>query len=139
MLGKILLTALVIITAYFYVRQRNMSEARQSSASKHEDPPGMQEATKNRHGDSSSLGEDLRLGAYMFLALTIGLGCALYYFDWQDDHTLLTITLHSDNQAGTVTYQVYKYQLGERSFTTLDGLVVTVASSERMEVQGLNQ
>lgn len=38
-----------------------------------------------------------------------------------------------------MSYQVYKYQLQERSFTTIDGTQVTVAGSERMEVLGLEQ
>ena len=69
--------------------------------------------------------------------LIVGLGIALYYFQWQDDHSVLTVRLHSDGQANPIEYQVYKYQLQERAFTTLDGILVTVASSERMEVEGL--
>jgi len=85
----------------------------------------------------NNLSADLRLGAYMFLALVIGLGATLYYFQWQDDHSILTVRLHSDGQRKAIVYQVYKFQLAERSFTTLDGILVTVASSERMEVEGL--
>ena len=138
MLGKILLTLLVILIAYIYVRQRNINETRanSSAARKQQDDSGNQIETESK--EASTLSADLRLGAYMFLVLTIGLGCALYYFDWQDDHRVLTVTLHGDNQADTVSYEVYKYQLGERTFTTLEGLVVTVASSERMEIEGLN-
>ena len=73
----------------------------------------------------------------MFLVLVLGLGAAMYYFQWQDEHSILTVRLHSDGQAEAIEYQVYKFQLGERSFTTLDGILVTVASSERMEVEGL--
>ena len=86
----------------------------------------------------SSLNRDLRFGAYLFLALMTGLGGALYYYDWQDDHTIITVNLHRDGQQEPVSYEVYKFQLGERSFTTLDGVNVTVAASERMEVLGLN-
>jgi hypothetical protein len=49
----------------------------------------------------------------------------------------LTISLHRDNQSAPVIYQVYKFQLQDRSFVTIDGTVVNVASSERMEVAGL--
>ena len=44
---------------------------------------------------------------------------------------------HRDSQAAPVSYEVYKFQLQDRSFITLDGTSVTVASSERMEVLGL--
>ena len=84
------------------------------------------------------LAADLRAGAYMFLFLMVGIGAALYYFDWQDDHTVLTVNLHRDNQTAPISYEVYKYQLQDRSFVTTDGRSVTVASSERMEVLGLD-
>ena len=70
--------------------------------------------------------------------LMVGLGAALYYFDWQDDHTVLTINLHRDNQSAPVSYEVYKYQLEERSFVTIDGRSIAVASNERMEIIGLD-
>ena len=80
---------------------------------------------------------DYRLAAYLFLALMFGLGGLLYYFDWQDDHQIITITLYRDSQASPAQYRVYKYQLQERSFITLDRVLVTVASDERMEILGL--
>ena len=134
MLGKILLTLAVIITAFFYVRQRNIAEARDSDSSP---KPKIPEAEITPTDDT--LSSDLRLGAYMFLALMVGLAGAMYYFRWQDDHTLLTVTLHRENQAQPLSYQVYKFQLQNRSFITVDGTTVTVASSERMEVVGLDQ
>ena len=69
----------------------------------------------------------------------VGLGATLYYFDWLDDHTILTVNLHRDNLSQPVSYEVYKYQLEDRSFVTTDGRAITVASSERMEILGLNE
>lgn len=129
MLGKILLTLAVIVVAFLYVRQRDV-KARSTTAPR-------KPAAKAVEQEESTLSSDLRLGAYMFLVLIVGIGIALYYFQWQDDHSVLTVRLHSDSQANPIEYQVYKFQLQERSFTTLDGIVVTVASSERMEVEGL--
>jgi len=134
MLGKILLTLAVVITAFFYIRQRNLAESRDSDT---KPTPKIQKSEIPATDDA--LSADLRFGAYLFLALMIGLAGTLYYFRWQDDHTLLTVTLYRENQAQPISYQVYKYQLEERSFITLDGTSVTVASSERMEVVGLNQ
>lgn len=137
MLGKILLTLAVIVGAVFYIRARDIQQAETRNPA-----PKAKQANDSSTADKKSAGgddlsADLRLGAYMFLVLMVGLGAALYYFRWQDDHSLLTVTLHSDNQAESTRYQVYKYQLQDRSFTTLDGILVTVASTERMEVQGL--
>jgi hypothetical protein len=66
-----------------------------------------------------------------------GAGGLIYYQRWQDDHTILTVNLYRGEQAGPVSYQVYKYLLDSRSFTTLDGIRITVADNERMEVLGL--
>ena len=134
MLGKILLTLAVIIIAFFFVRQRDMKE--KSGPARNTLPPAKSNEKAAKQEDNS-LSADLRLGAYMFLALVIGLGAALYYFQWQDDHSILTVRLHSDGQREAIVYQVYKFELAERSFTTLEGILVTVASSERMEVEGL--
>ena len=134
MLGKILLTLAVMVIAFLFVRQRDMKE-KSSPALITLDPAKSKEKTVKP--DDHNLSADLRVGAYMFLALVIGLGAALYYFQWQDDHSILTVRLHSEGQAEAVVYQTYKFEMKERSFTTLDGILVTVASSERMEVEGL--
>jgi len=134
MFGKILLTLSVMIIAFFFVRQRDIKE-KSGPAPNSSAPQGVQD-DKNQNANHD-LSSDLRLGAYMFLVLVLGLGAAMYYFQWQDEHSILTVRLHSDGQAEAIEYQVYKFQLGERSFTTLDGILVTVASSERMEVEGL--
>ena len=134
MLGKILLTLAVMVIAFFFVRQRDMKG---KSSPAHGTLAPTKSKEKAVKPDDHNLSADLRLGAYMVLALVIGLGAVLYYFQWQDDHSILTVRLHSDSQAEAVVYQIYKFELKERSFTTLDGILVTVASSERMEVEGL--
>ena len=133
MLSKIFLTLAVIVGAFFVLRQRRIAEAEQNSSTPTKKAPASQ-AKK----EDESLAADLRIGAYLFLVLMVGLGGALYYFRWQDDHTILTVNLLRENQSEPISYQVYKYQLNDRSFVTIDGTSVTVASSERMEVIGLD-
>ena len=131
MLSKFFITATVIIIAFLIVRQRHLS-AKTIKAK----PLAL--SSKRKESPKSELAADLRIGAYFFLFLMVGLGAALYYFDWVDDHIILTINLHRDNLSEPVSYEVYKYQLEDRSFITTDGRTVTVASSERMEILGLN-
>ena len=133
MLSKFLLTALVIIIAFFVIRQRHLSG--NNISQKNRTIPRKTENLNSRKEFTS----DLRLGAYIFLTLMVGLGATLYYFDWLDDHTILTVNLHRDNLSQPVSYEVYKYQLEDRSFITTDGRTITVASSERMEVLGLTE
>jgi hypothetical protein len=142
MLGKLITTILVIVAAVIFIRKKNERDLPTG------DPKGKQSKKLRDSGQATAkrikkekaddtLSSDLRFAAYMFLALMIGLGGTLYYFKWQDDHTILTVNLHRENQAKPVSYEVYKYQLQTRSFTTLNGIIVTVADSERMEVLGL--
>ena len=119
-----MLTLLVAITAFVYVRHRNQA------ASKSEKHPA--KATKQKGDDS--LAGDMRLAAYMFLVLSVVLGGALYYFSWQDDHSIMMVSLFREGRTEPVVYEVYRFQLADRSFVTIDGITVNVASSERMEV-----
>ncbi len=137
MLGKILLTLSVIAIAYVYVRQRQLAESDEHSGNKTSKQIKEKKDSANAKGAKSALANDFRIAAYLFLGLMTLTGGSLYYFQWQDDHTVLTVNLHREKQRQPVSYQVYKYQLLDRSFTTIDGTVVTVAGSERMEVIGL--
>ena len=133
MVGKFLITMAVIIGAFFVIRQRH-TNGENGSTSRSNKTENTKTLKSNRKDELSA---DLRTGAYMFLFLMVGIGATLYYFDWQDDHTVLTVNLHRDNNAAVVSYEVYKYQLESRSFITTDGRSITVAGSERIEILGL--
>lgn len=132
MLSKFLLTLTLLITAFFLIRHRILAdnEDKDTQASGRKD-----KQTQKEHAEFSS---DLRFAAYMTVVLLVGLAGLLYYFRWQEDHEVLTVTLHRENQTDPITYQVYRFQLQDRSFVTIDGTTVTVAASERMEVLGLD-
>ena len=134
MLSKVFLTTFVIIIAFFVIRQRHLSGNNVGQKKL-----AIPRETEKKINSKNEFNADLRLGAYIFLTLMVGLGAVLYYFDWLDDHTILTVNLHRDNLSQPVSYEVYKYQLGDRSFVTTDGRAITVASSERMEILGLNE
>lgn len=136
MFSKLIITVFVIVVAFVVLRQKNTNQSkstRQAKAAKTSKP----QATISKDTEKDQLSKDMRLGAYLFLLLTTGIGGAVYYFQWQDDHSVLTINLYRDSQVEPVSYDVYKYQLSAKSFVTIDGLSVAVASSERMEIIGL--
>ena len=137
MLSKFLLTLAVIIAAFLVLRQRKLSTPPAAAKSRSNVDAGKASKASNIAPKNDSLSTDMRVAAYTFLVLMVGLGATMYYFRWQDDHHILTISLHRGNQSAPVIYQVYKFQLQDRSFVTIDGTVVNVASSERMEVSGL--
>lgn len=133
MLSKILLTLTVLVTAFFFVRQRQIADNKNSQGQ------ATTVKSEQEQKERSEFKSDLRFAAYMTGVLMAGLGGILYYFSWQEDHEVLTVTLHRDNQTEPISYQVYRYQLQDRSFVTIDGTTVTVAGSERMEVLGFDQ
>jgi|TARA_B100000586_G_scaffold201726_1_gene149813 hypothetical protein len=134
MLGKILLTLAVTAIMFFVLRQRQIAESEEFQP---KDGNSLARQAKKRA--DTTLAKDLRIGAYLFLILMVGLGGVLYYYQWRDDRLVLTINLYRTNQAKPTTYEVYKYQLNERSFVTTDGVTVTVAGDERMEVLELDR
>ena len=127
MMGKAIITLTVIIVAFLILRQRNDQHVDRS------------ESARAQSGDpGTTMASDLRFAAYAFLVLMVGTGAFLYYQRWQDDHTVLTVNLYRAGQTEPASYEVYKFELEARSFTTLDGTRITVADNERMEVRGLN-
>ena len=134
MLGKILLTLVVTVIVFFILRQRQITESEELQVI---DKKSLTKQAKK--GADSELAKDMRIGAYLFLTLMVSLGGLLYYYQWRDDRMVLTINLYRTNLAEPTTYEVFKYQLNERSFITIDGVTVTVAGDERMEVLELDQ
>ena len=135
MFGKILLTVFIVLAAVMFLRKHRQDERLRLIASTKNG--GKSAETLANAAAAKPVLSDYRFAAYLFLALMIGSGAYLYYLRWQDDSSLITVILHRDGDASPVTYQVYKHQLEDRGFTTIDGIRVTVAASERMEVIGL--
>ncbi|MFT4862485.1 MAG: hypothetical protein ACI95C_001706 [Pseudohongiellaceae bacterium] len=132
MLSKLLVTIIVIALAIFAVKRRQLERNLSSAPSL-----ASLKAKAANAADKAQLNKDLKVGAYLFVAFIAGIGGLMYYFDWQDDHTVLSVNLIRNADTEPVTYLVYKYQLEDKSFVTVDGKTVTVASDERMEIEGL--
>ncbi|MBL4820336.1 MAG: hypothetical protein JKY98_05000 [Gammaproteobacteria bacterium] len=138
MLGKIILTLLVIFAAVIVIKQRSQEQQPPDNKLAPVGKPPVDKMKKETSSGSQPV-SDFRLAAYLFLILMFGAAALLYYQSWQDDHTILTVTLVRDGNSPAVTYEVYKYQLESRRFTTIEGTLITVADSERMEVLGLGK
>lgn len=130
MLGKILLTIAIILIGLVWMRQvRQQKRAETAAARKSAATPSLAAPPETLN--------DFRFTAYLFVVLILGLGAYLYYEQRQEDNTVVQILLHREGNSAPVMYEVRKYQLEERAFTTVEGVRVTVAASERMEVIGL--
>ena len=65
------------------------------------------------------------------LALTSGV---VYFFKWQSDNTIMTIRVISSQQEEPYTYKARQKDVKGRTFTTLDGRVVTLGDADRIEL-----
>ena len=126
MITKILLTLLVIAITFALIQRQRSRPDKKSEEKQQPYEPVFEKS-------------DLRTGAYMFIAMMFMIGAYLYYQRWQEDHQLLTVKLYRSEDKAPVEYQVFRYQLDNRSFITIDGIRVKIADNERMEILGLDQ
>jgi len=128
MLGKVLLTIFIVLLGLIWLRQVRQQKRRDAANAGHKlSGPAVAAPALN----------DYRFTAWLFLALILGIGSYLYYLQWQEDNTVVQILLHREGNSAPVTYEVRRDQLETLAFTTVEGVRVTVAASERMEVIGL--
>ncbi|MGH8464603.1 MAG: hypothetical protein ACRER5_10685 [Pseudomonas sp.] len=137
MFGKTLLTIGIILLAIIWLRNMRRARMREEQSALPGGTPRDRMATAAGKAAPRTRLNDYRFAAWLFLALIVGSGSYLYYLRWQEDNSVVTVILHRDGSNEPVTYQVLRNQLGNRAFTTVDGIRVTVAASERMEVLGL--
>lgn len=58
----------------------------------------------------------------------------VYFFKWQSDNTILTIRVINAQQEEPFSYKARQKDIKGRTFTTLDGRVVTLGASDRIEL-----
>ena len=118
MVTKILITLLVIAGCYLYLKRRSSS------------------ANQQRRPARESVAEQqpVKMVAVLLLILSV-LGTLSYVgYRWYDSHTLLDVRIINPANDSEVVYQVYKGDLDDRSFTTVQGQTVRIAASERLEI-----
>ena len=124
MLTKILVTALIILACYFYLRyQRN----KQQSVAGQND-------SLDTGSEKSSLSSQIRWVAGGLIGLTVCAAIGIFIYSWMDDRRVLTVKITSPYSGEVVSYQVYKGDMKERSFKTLHGQVIRISDSERIEI-----
>lgn len=122
MLGKLLLTTLVILTVLFVFRFRDRV------------PRGSLRISERLPKPDSPPPWWVRFLAVGAIATMVS-GTALYYYwDWKDRHTIVTVRVVNTNSGQAVDYLAEKGEIGFRSFATVTGRRITLADVERLEV-----
>ena len=123
MIAKIFFTMLVIIIVGMIFRTQNQTRTKQAPAQ-----PQKEAATA---AEASSLAP--KTVAYLLIALLIVVSGVVYYFSWSDANTL--IRLRVINASGALSeYQAYRKDIKGREFTSIDGVQIQLADSDRLEM-----
>ncbi|MDP3518904.1 MAG: hypothetical protein Q8S94_17245 [Pseudohongiella sp.] len=153
MIGKLLLTLVVIALAVVYLRKRyqlklQKDKNKRSAGSSLPTPLNNhseleQFLTRARNSQSpaapvtGALAPRLRAILWIVLGGLLVIAATGSYLYWQDQQQLVTVLLHRDVNEAPVIYRVEKRNLGDKEFVTDTGIRVTVSANERMEVVGL--
>ena len=122
MLLKILFTLAVILAVAVIFRVKNPT--------KKSPPPSA--ATDRSGGGVSS-----RAVIYTLLGLIISISILIFVLHWSDQRQIINIRV-TNSQGETINYQAYRKTIEGRRFTTLDGVDVTLGTSDRVEMLGQN-
>ncbi len=118
MLLKVLLTLAVILAVALIFRVKN--QPRQASSTETEIEP-------TKSGVSS------RAVVYTILALIVSISILIFVLHWSEQHEIINIRV-TNSQGELINYQAYKKDIEGRRFTTLDGVDVTLGTSDRVEM-----
>lgn len=71
---------------------------------------------------------------YSFAGIIALTSCAFFIYKWQLDNTVVSIRVISGSVDNTTTYKALQKDIKGRTFTTLDGRLVTLGESDRIEL-----
>ena len=120
MITKILFTALIILDALIFMRHKS-GQNRQ-----HE----IQRRAQQEEGRKTAM-----FVAIAFVSLTLAVSAGLYYSHWQEAHRIFTVQIINSHTGNEQSYHVYQGDINGRRFRTIDGRLINLSDSERMEVQ----
>ena len=127
MLTKILITAAVIVFAFFMQR---LKTRRAQEIPVVRPPPVVK--------PKPPMPKWVRPAAYGFALLVVLSAVSAYYLSWAEDQQVVTIRIINTVSGEVVTYRAHRGDIDGRKFTTTDGLTVRMADADRFEVLEAN-
>ncbi|RTE65644.1 hypothetical protein EH243_10225 [Amphritea opalescens] len=132
MVTKVLLTLLVLLIAYVYLKRRALLSQRVQW------PSALDQSTTNSRSDRQQR-DPIKMIAVLFLLVSFLLTLGFFVYHWVDGRQLLNVTLISSQSSEPLHYQVYKAELQERSFTTTRGQVIRLGAQDRLHIEPLKE
>ena len=122
MLTKILFTMAVIILVGMIFKSQGQDKPQGKPSDKARSaPPDTQKSLAPR------------TVAYLLVGLLIVVSGVVYYFNWSDSRQLVTLRVIS--AGGNLSeYQAYRKDIKGREFTSVDGFLIQLADSDRLEI-----
>ena len=122
MIGKLLITLAVLLSAYGVLRARWRANRIESGAA-----PGLA-----RPQQSDSSWQTMRLAASLLIAI-MAVGSALYLAQrWFEDQEVVQVQVINANTGRITLYESRRGSVEGRQFQTLDGRTIRLADVERM-------
>lgn len=116
MLTKILFTGLIIVAVYVFYRHRGRVRVKPKEATQAKEP--------------NSTGRFAVYGVVGVLLLVSG---AVYFYQWQQAHRVITIRVIDSASNHVTVYQAYQKSIKGNRFESLDGKTVVLGEAERVE------
>jgi hypothetical protein len=122
MITKLLLTLGVILAAWLVLRNRQKRMTAVANA-----PPLLSQPPPRN--------PLWKWGASLLVVIMI-LGSGLFlYAEWQERYRVVTVSVVNTQTGERVDYLAHRMDVDERHFVTLDNIEVSVADTERIEMQ----
>jgi len=126
MLTKFLITVLVVVSAFVFIRYKNK-------------PALNERPIRVINVTAQTPSKNIKLIAVFVLLLTLVTGTVMVFLNWQDEHRVFDIKIINPQTSTSDHYQAYKKDLKGRAFTTLSGQQITVSELERLEFQEIDE
>ncbi len=122
MITKILVTLCIVVIGWLFIQKQRRSDV-SSSISK----------TQQQHHSKR-----VAKVAYIFIAVVMLLSALLFYFEYQRSQRIMTISVVNTLTGDRTSYQSRRGDIEGHRFITTDGVDITIADNERLEIQGSN-
>ncbi len=120
MLTQILVTLLVIVGAFMYLRSGRGSKVSRREALAVESSPFFSRAVM-----------------YAMIAVSMLASAGFWGWTWYDDNTIVEVTISSPVEAMSASYQVRKKDIEAQRITTVDGIQIRLSNQERVTVKAV--
>jgi len=124
MITKILVTALVIVACYVYLRHQRQKQ----------DGTSVQTTLATAVTNKNTVSSQFKWLAISLVVLTACAAIGFFIYNLVDDRRVLNVKITNPHNSEVVTYHVYKGDMQERSFETLQGQQIRISINERIEV-----